>query len=222
VKKKSTPVSAKSPKDYACADVKVAEPADGDFAAAIARTLTRPEIGAAVVIEKWQGDTHNVNTLAAELRRQIDLVNAGDLSRAEGMLISQAHALSEIFVQLSRRAMTQEYLKQWEAYMRMAMKAQSQCRMTLETLATIKNPPVFARQANINNGGQQQVNNGAPVCSQPVRADAHAPAAISPSAPTELLEATDAERLDTREASEARRGHPELAPVGTIDRSKNS
>jgi len=33
--------------------------------------------------------------------------------------------------------------------------------MTLETLATIKNPPVvFARQANINNGGQQQVNNG--------------------------------------------------------------
>ena len=45
--------------------------------------------------------------------------------------------------------------------MRMAMKAQNQCRMTLETLATIKNPPVvFARQANINNGGQQQVNNG--------------------------------------------------------------
>ena len=42
--------------------------------------------------------------------------------------------------------------------MRMAMKAQNQCRMTLETLATIKNPPVvFAKQANINNGGQQQV-----------------------------------------------------------------
>jgi hypothetical protein len=36
--------------------------------------------------------------------------------------------------------------------------------MTLETLATIKNPPVvYARQANINNGGQQQVNNGTPL-----------------------------------------------------------
>jgi hypothetical protein len=46
-----------------------------------------------------------------------------------------------------------------ENYMRMAMRAQNQCRMTLETLATIKNPPVvFAKQANINNGGQKQVN----------------------------------------------------------------
>ena len=44
--------------------------------------------------------------------------------------------------------------------MRMALKAQSQCRATLETLATIKNPPaVFARQANIAQG-PQQVNNG--------------------------------------------------------------
>ena len=71
------------------------------------------------------------------------------------------HALQAIFMNLARRAASPEYLKQWEAYLRMAMKAQNQCRMTLETLATIKNPPVvFARQANINNGGQQQVNNG--------------------------------------------------------------
>jgi hypothetical protein len=33
----------------------------------------------------------------------------------------------------------------------------------LDRLAAIKNPPaVFLWQANINNGGQQQVNNGAP------------------------------------------------------------
>jgi hypothetical protein len=44
--------------------------------------------------------------------------------------------------------------------MRLALKAQSQCRATLETLSAIKNPPVvFARQANITNG-PQQVNNG--------------------------------------------------------------
>jgi hypothetical protein len=29
------------------------------------------------------------------------------------------------------------------------MKAQGQCRATCETLAVLKNPPVFARQANI-------------------------------------------------------------------------
>ena len=31
----------------------------------------------------------------------------------------------------------------------------------LNFLSVVKNPPVFAKQANINNGGQQQVNNGA-------------------------------------------------------------
>ncbi len=36
-----------------------------------------------------------------------------------------------------------------EGFMRMALRAQSQCRTTLETLAAIKNPPsVYARQAN--------------------------------------------------------------------------
>ena len=43
-----------------------------------------------------------------------------------------------------------------------ALKAQSQCRTTRETLANIKNPPkVFAWQANIAHG-PQQVNNGVP------------------------------------------------------------
>ena len=37
--------------------------------------------------------------------------------------------------------------------MKLALKAQNQCRMTLETLAAIKNPPViYARQANFANG----------------------------------------------------------------------
>ena len=33
----------------------------------VARTLTRPEIGAAAVIEAWSPDTHDVNVLAIEL-----------------------------------------------------------------------------------------------------------------------------------------------------------
>ena len=46
-----------------------------------------------------------------------------------------------------------------ETYFRLALKAQSQCRATLETLSTIKNPPViFAKQANISTGNQQ-INN---------------------------------------------------------------
>jgi hypothetical protein len=52
------------------------------------------------------------------------------------------------------------YFEAAQRYFTMAMKAQNQCRMTLETLSAIKNPPViYARQANIATG-LQQVNNG--------------------------------------------------------------
>jgi hypothetical protein len=182
------------------------------FAAAVARKLTRPEVTAAAVIESWQKDTHDVNELVAELARQVDAVGAGDLRRAEGMLIAQAHALDNIFANLARRATNQQYLPQWEAYMRMAMKAQNQCRMTLDTLATIKNPPVvFARQANINNGGQQQVNNGA------MPNSAHA--ATSPAAPTKLSKVNHELRADTRPSSAVCGTLSSTSPVGAVHRA---
>lgn len=205
-------------------DVAVAPGASGaDFAAAVARKLTQPEVGGAGVIEQWQKDTHDVNALAAELGRQVEAVNGGDLRRAEGMLIAQAHTLNEVFNNLMRKAVNQQYLKQWEAYMRMAMKAQNQCRMTLETLATIKNPPVvFARQANINNGGQQQVNNGtAPIPTQYAQAHAGAHAQETQSHPNRLLEAQDGERLDSGAQSAPSGSHSELAPVGALHRATN-
>ena len=78
------------------------------------------------------------------------------------MLIAQAHTLDELFNHLARRARHNlgEYLIAGETYLRLALKAQSQCRATLETLAQIKNPPsvAFVKQANIANG-PQQVNN---------------------------------------------------------------
>lgn len=129
---------------------------------ATARTLTRPEIGAAAVMEAWSPDTHDVNVLATELASQVKAVNQGDMQRTEGILISQAQALDAIFVNLMRRSVNQTNAAHWEMYMRMGMKAQSQCRATLQALAEMKNPrPVaFVKQANINNGGHQQVNNG--------------------------------------------------------------
>jgi len=47
-----------------------------------------------------------------------------------------------------------QYPEAFERYMTLSLKAQGQALATLETLAAIKCPPVvFARQANINNGG---------------------------------------------------------------------
>ena len=109
------------------------------------------------------GDLH-LAACVASLSTTAKAIHGGDLKPAETMLVAQAAALNAIFGELARRSSLNmgEHMDATERYMRLALKAQGQCRATLETLAAIKNPPVvFARQANINNGGQQQVNNGA-------------------------------------------------------------
>jgi hypothetical protein len=60
-----------------------------------------------------------------------------------------------------RRKRQSEQAPEWaDRYLRLALKAQSQSRATVETLATVKNPPVvYAKQANFA-AGAQQVNNG--------------------------------------------------------------
>lgn len=129
-----------------------------------AEGLTRPEVQAACALKLFQGDNYEVNTLITELERQSAKVNGGDLSRAEAMLISQAHTLDEVFSSFLRRAHANfggGYFDTGERYTRLALKAQSQCRATLQTLAEVKNPRplAFVRQANITSG-PQQVNNG--------------------------------------------------------------
>ncbi len=67
-------------------------------------------------------------------------MKAGDLSAVEAMLLTQANTLHMVFNQLARKSAHCEYLNQMEANLRLAFKAQSQCRATLEVLAEIKNP----------------------------------------------------------------------------------
>lgn len=183
----------------------------------VAKVLARPEVGAACAIEKWQPDTHDVNDLTAELAAQVAAVNAGDLARAEAMLVSQAHTLDMVFNHLVLRASAQSMGSHWETYMRMAMKAQNQCRMTLATLVEMKNPqPVaFVKQANISHG-PQQVNNGAELPQSLTRAGAHGEA--NRIEPNKLLEATHGEWLEFGAPGATVGAHSDLETVGAVDR----
>ncbi|MBU1426897.1 MAG: hypothetical protein KKH12_05405 [Gammaproteobacteria bacterium] len=130
----------------------------------VAKVTLMASANAAAVVSEY-ADVFGEQDMAALshlLRENIGQVVGGDLGQCEAMLLGQAHALQSIFVNLARRASIQQQLPQYEAFMRLALKAQYQCRGTLETLSKIKNPPVlFAKQANINQGnGNQQVNNG--------------------------------------------------------------
>ena len=152
--------------------------------------------------------TECLNALVESAER----VNRGNLGEAEALLTAQAVTLNAIFTQLAGRAKSNigHYPDTADRYMRLALKAQGQCRATLETLAAIKNPPVvFARQANIANG-PQQVNNGLPV----------APAENLKSGPDKLLEA-HGERLDIGATGTAGGCDRALAPVGAVNRAAN-
>ena len=171
-----------------------------------------PSANAAVVVSEY-GKTfgeQDPSVLAELLRTKCDQVGKGDLKHCEAMLVGQAHALQSIFMNLSRRALSQDYLGQFETYLRMALKAQSQCRMTLETLAAIKNPPVvYARQANVTTG-PQQINNGTAVPRTPEKEIEQTQLS---GGPHELLP-------DTGASGDASRVNPTLETLGKIDRTE--
>jgi len=144
--------------------IKVTAAPGADRATLLARTALRPSVRAAVttqIFSKQFGEL-DINALVDQLVSHATAVNNGDLQRPEAMLVAQANTLEAIFHELARRAAVNmgEYLDAAETYLRLALKAQSQCRATIETLAEIKNPkPVaFVQQANIAHG-PQQVNN---------------------------------------------------------------
>jgi hypothetical protein len=97
--------------------------------------------------------------MAYELMLAGNEVVSGDLGRIERTLTSQFLTLDAIFANLAEQSKRQEYMKEMETYLRLALKAQAQARATAETLALLKNPMPFIKQTNIANG-PQQVNNG--------------------------------------------------------------
>ena len=147
-------------------------------------------------------------------------VKQGDLSECEATLAAQAVSLDAIFNALARKAAANldSHLAAAETCLRLALKAQGQCRATVQTLAEIKNPrPVaFVKQANIAHG-PQQVNNGMPADRCP---SAHA-REENQIRSNELLERQHEQRLDTRAARAPGRNDPQLETVGTRHRTKD-
>ena len=190
-------------------------PTNDEMGRSYAKLITSPELAAYRVIGLMQpkelGANIDTPTMLATLRDQATAVQGGDLTHAEAMLINQASSLQALFVSLSEKAMEQTHMPNLEGFMRMALRAQSQCRATLETLATIKNPPiVYAKQANVTTG-PQQINNGmaAPSHAQEIKTE-H----------SQLLRADHGERLDSRTAREAIPSYSTLEALGEVDRAE--
>ena len=180
-----------------------------------------PAFGAAATTKAFctQFGELGITELAGSLATQTKKMKDGDLGRAEAMLLSQAHTLDAIFNALAQRAAMNagQYMDAADKYLRLALKAQNQCRATLQTLGEMKNPqPVaFVKQANITSG-PQQVNNGATCAANP-----HAHAAKNEFQQNELLEQKFDEQLDTRAPGAAVSNDSTMATMGAIDRANN-
>jgi len=181
----------------------------------VAMLLTNPLYAAARVIQVTEGTQQDsgalldTQELLKVLRVTAEMVNDGNLARVEWMLHSQATALQSLFARLVERGMKSDLLPHFESFMRLALRAQAQSTRTLEVLATVKNPPVFAKQANI--AQQQQVNNG-PAVPAVTRARNPAPAQ------SKLLETLPDERLEFGTQGAASGADSQLATVGTVKR----
>jgi len=194
---------------------------DEDQATAIARTVLRPTVQAAGTLQEYGksfGDL-GLSGLLDSLNEQTKAVIDCDLKRGEAMLTAQAHTLDAIFNNLAWRAARNmgEYIQACETYLKLALRAQAQCRATWEALATIKNPPMvgYVKQANIAQG-HQQVNNAPPTASEATHARKNE------NLQNKLLEEKDGERLDTGTTGAAGTADPAMATLGEIDRSEDT
>jgi len=194
-----------------------AAPAEETHKATGAEIVGRSRIMGTVAIKAAAGhkfgDIDDLE-LHKELAPNLDAIKSGNLAPVETMLYLQAKALETLFTGLLHRGMAQESLPQYQAYMGLALKAQAQCRATLQALIEAKQPRAvaFVKQANI--AQQQQVNNGAPA------PHAHARANTQPE--NELLEASHANNLDTRATPAPARGNPAMETVGAVNRAEDS
>lgn len=151
--------------------------------------------GSAAVLERFSENSFGKTGFAACFDAMNEAVRDtanGKFTRQELLLASQAHALDSMFTTLALKAqsnMNAGYINATETYLKLAMKAQNQCRTTLQTLADMKHPHHVQNFHQHNSAHNQQVNNGIP-----------APDILPEKTSNELLDDTrhEQQRMDAR------------------------
>jgi hypothetical protein len=104
-------------------------------------------------------DDSRLDDLCNELGDLVQIIKGADVGRSVTMLAAQAHTLEATFYHLLEKAISPYCAtSEIELYLKPALKAQAQCRATMETLVSLSNPrSVAILQANI--GANIQINN---------------------------------------------------------------
>lgn len=136
-------------------------------AQAMARKLLQPTLknaaAASAFTSKMIGSDlrlPGIGDYADHVQSVTNAAAGGDVAMASKILAAQAITLDSMFAELARRAAMNmgEYINAAERYGRLALKAQSNCRSTLEALAKLHQPrEQTVRHVHVGQGGQAVV-----------------------------------------------------------------
>lgn len=146
----------------------VVEQTKGETCAqATARKLLEPHVRHALSASAFAGkvlgndvDSPGIMDFVEHVQRVTCNAEEGDLAIASRLLAAQALTLDTMFTELARRTALNmgEYINAAERYGRLALKAQSNCRATLDTLTKLHQPrEQTVRHVHVNEGGQAVV-----------------------------------------------------------------
>jgi hypothetical protein len=197
--------------------ITIATSVDGTHEKAFSDITVDPSVQSAMTVKRFGVDSGfrdvDLDSMVETLSEQIEATNSNDLANLEGMLTGQAYALNAIFNRLTQIASwnIDDHLKGAELLLKLGLRAQSQCRTTIEAISAVKNPPMmgYVKQANITQG-PQQVNNG-------IDQDAIPRAGENQNPKNELLEKQDGNQLDTGTQSEAISDDSAMETVGKVN-----
>jgi hypothetical protein len=134
---------------------------------AMARTVIEPFMRHGVLnhavadkmLGKLPGDP-NMGDYALAIQKQAAGAITGELSTLTQVLMAQALSLDTMFTEVARRATVNmgDYPQASERYARLAFKAQSSSRATMEALARLHQPrEQIVKHVHVNEGGQAVV-----------------------------------------------------------------
>jgi len=127
--------------------------------------------GSAVVMKNYAAFSSSNTHLHLNALDQIDSeLEAGDTRALRSMLAQQAikfNAIADRCANLAAANLLAQNLQGFERLTRLACSAREQSQTAAMGVLDIVNPRIYAKQANINNGGQQQVNNGGQLAVDP-------------------------------------------------------
>jgi hypothetical protein len=183
----------------------------------LAHIIPKTDFGDGLILEASYFD------ILPALQTQTAALKKGDMSQVENILFCQALTLDRLFNVEIVRALQEKTYEGFKIRSDLALKAQRQCRATVETLARVKNPQPYVRQQNV--AVNQQVNNGAPPPSKnseivmpPAQEDEE-----KQKVTTELLEdrGNEYQRMDARAPGAAGGADTDMEAVATLYRAEN-